>query len=113
LLAAFAESLATYSITLRFFSGSWEAFEMDGAGYDLVLASETIYRLESLRPLARVLRRSCERDAACLVAAKVLYFGVGGGVAEFVRVVESMGGTIESAWERNVGVGRRIMRVVW
>ncbi|KAI9444081.1 hypothetical protein H4582DRAFT_1919155 [Lactarius indigo] len=49
----------------------------------------------------------------CLVAAKVLYFGVGGGVQEFVRAVEDERGTVHTVWEHREGVGRRIMRVEW
>jgi protein-histidine N-methyltransferase len=43
----------------------------------------------------------------------VLYFGVGGGVQEFVRAVEDERGTVHTVWEHREGVGRRIMRVEW
>jgi protein-histidine N-methyltransferase len=49
----------------------------------------------------------------CLVAAKVLYFGVGGGVEGFVRAVEAEGGVVRTVWEHREGVGRRIMRIEW
>lgn len=60
----------------------------------------------------------------CLVAAKVLYFGVGGGVQDFVRAVEDGQGVqdesedrgkgrVETVWERKEGVGRKIMRARW
>ena len=50
----------------------------------------------------------------CLVAAKVLYFGVGGGVPDFVRAVEDGGlGHVETVLERTKGVGRKILRVEW
>jgi len=51
----------------------------------------------------------------CLVAAKVLYFGVGGGVSEFVRTVEGSPrkGKVETVWEKIAGVGRSVMRVRW
>lgn len=60
----------------------------------------------------------------CLVAAKVLYFGVGGGVQDFIREVEvsqspqneSEGrskGSVQTVWERKEGVGRKIMRARW
>ncbi|TRM70340.1 hypothetical protein BD626DRAFT_27476 [Schizophyllum amplum] len=49
-----------------------------------------------------------------LVAAKVLYFGVGGGVPDFVRAVEEGGlGRVETVLERTKGVGRKVMRVDW
>ena len=111
--------------------------------YDVVLTSETIYRTDSLPALLRALRHaslgapSLTEDATtelvektanislcgdmevsktslCLVAAKVLYFGVGGGVETFVKAVEDQKlGTVETVWERKEGVGRRVMRILW
>lgn len=49
----------------------------------------------------------------CLVAAKLVYFGVGGGVNEFVEAVEKASGRVQTIWERSRGVRRSIMRVVW
>jgi protein-histidine N-methyltransferase len=50
----------------------------------------------------------------CLVAAKVFYFGVGGGVSDFVERVGSVGrGTAETVWERKSGVARQILRLQW
>jgi protein-histidine N-methyltransferase len=59
----------------------------------------------------------------CLVAAKVIYFGVGGGVAEFSRFVEDAAyldhdrghhkGVVETVWERRVGVERQVLRIKW
>ncbi|KAG2071425.1 hypothetical protein BDR04DRAFT_1075411 [Suillus decipiens] len=121
---AFHESLITYGIHLRFFSGSWDTFDLQtsGGSYNLVLTSETIYRTESLPSLATIMRGACTaecskdvNDYLCLVAAKVLYFGVGGGAAEFLRCVRDLdkGGTVETVWEKTQGVERRVMRVRW
>jgi protein-histidine N-methyltransferase len=49
----------------------------------------------------------------CLVAAKVLYFGVGGGVLEFLKWVERRKGLAITVQERKVGVGRKVIRVKW
>ncbi|PIL35683.1 hypothetical protein GSI_02413 [Ganoderma sinense ZZ0214-1] len=60
----------------------------------------------------------------CLVAAKLVYFGVGGGANEFIEAVENStaglgpGGErsssqVQTVWETNKGVKRSIMRVVW
>jgi protein-histidine N-methyltransferase len=66
-----------------------------------VLSSETIYRMDSLGPSTDLLEGACrggkksseatsppsssqtQREYICVVAAKLVYFGVGGGVAEF------------------------------
>ena len=112
LLAAFRTSLDAHRVRLRFFFGGWTSLRAYPP-YDIVLASETIYRTDALGPFLRVLRAVMQRTSLCLVAAKVLYFGVGGGVQEFVRAVEDQGGTVHVVWEHREGVGRRIMRVEW
>jgi len=112
-------------------------------GYDILLTSETIYRNESLQPLITLMRTACTRhsvtlienlvasqlkinedsgakaaeggdpECLCLVAAKVLYFGVGGGVSDFLRAVEATKGRVETVLERKEGVGRNIMQIWW
>ena len=78
--------------------------------------------MESIPSLIAVMRGACNAEdptdvdnCLCLVAAKVLYFGVGGGVAEFVRCVRDQGegGTVEIVWEKTLGVERRVMSVRW
>lgn len=109
--------------------------------YDVVLTSETIYRADGLTALVSVLRGAChlasdersldkiadkklslssptpeELPYLCLVSAKILYFGVGGGVSEFVKVVQEGDaalGKVEMVWEKKAGVGRKVMRVIW
>ncbi|KAG1760190.1 hypothetical protein EDD22DRAFT_902342 [Suillus occidentalis] len=121
---AFNQSLMTYGVNLRFFSGSWDTFDLQKScgSYNLVLTSETIYRMESLPSLTAIMRSACNaegpkgvNDYLCLVAAKVLYFGVGGGVAEFVHCVRDLdkGGAVETVWEKTQGVERRVMSVRW
>ena len=53
------------------------------------------------------------KDYLCLVAAKVLYFGVGGGLSDFVEAIQKVGGTPEIVLERRVGVGRKVIRIHW
>ncbi|KAG6913711.1 hypothetical protein DXG01_004757 [Tephrocybe rancida] len=117
LKSAFLASLEAYKIHLRFFSGSWRSFPV--APYDIVLTSETIYRSESLSPLLALLKGAVGEEKGrgkhylCLVAAKVLYFGVGGGVEEFAARVKDEGGTVDNVWEVAAGVGRRVMSISW
>lgn len=154
LLEAFTASLKEHGVTLRFFSGSWETFDVkttlgeSGGRYDIVLTSETIYRTDSLGPLVDLMWQACTgsydvrkeqetsveklasaaselsletRQPLCLVAAKLVYFGVGGGVAEFTRAVENgvpsskqrSRGRVETVWEREGGVRRVLLRVRW
>ncbi|KAI0371372.1 hypothetical protein BV20DRAFT_993664 [Pilatotrama ljubarskyi] len=61
------------------------------------------------------LRNLADAPYLCIVAAKVVYFGVGGGVSEFVRAVEGHRprGTVRTIWERIHGVKRSVMQVLW
>ncbi|KAF9262107.1 hypothetical protein L218DRAFT_1000868 [Marasmius fiardii PR-910] len=133
LKAAFQSSLLEHHVSLRFFSGSWSTFpvEKTGGRYDVVLTSETVYRMESVPSLIHLIYSSCEGVSQveraldsppylCLVAAKVFYFGVGGGITEFIQTVnrtknsgENKTAEIETVWEKNVGVGRKILRLFW
>lgn len=76
-----------------------------------MLTSETIYRTDSLTALVNLLKITS--GALCLVAAKVLYFGVGGGISDFVKEVERIHGAAETVWEKADGVGRKILSVRW
>ena len=108
----------------------------------MILTSETIYQMDSLESLVDLMQAACigktkeslnglissptisEKSAEedtfgascpyqCLVAAKVLYFGVGGGVLEFVKWIERRKGRAMTVQERKVGVGRKVIRVEW
>lgn len=139
LKSAFLSSLHKQKVTLRFFSGSWDSFDVFATGgkYDLVLTSETIYHNNSIPSLIKLLRMACgftevpisplaspspptvRTSPLCLVAAKIMYFGVGGGVLEFCNEVEGSRdssepeGEVETVWELKAGVGRQILRVRW
>jgi protein-histidine N-methyltransferase len=130
LLDAFTASLDAHKVRLCFFTGSWATLgeklpQLGKPPYDIVLASETIYHPQSLDAFLGVLCAATATPAAvavsdevvqpplCLVAAKVLYFGVGGGVQGFVRAVEGENGTLRTVWEHREGVGRIIMQVEW
>jgi len=140
LFAAFLASLQEYKIEVRLVAGSWndmQAWVRSGqTAYDIILSSETIYRLSSLPTLISLLRTACEHGhnvegdnilseqlsrlsldskakALCFVAAKVVYFGVGGGIDWFVKAVELSGGRCGAVFDNPSGVSRRILQVVW
>ncbi|KIK06010.1 hypothetical protein K443DRAFT_674583 [Laccaria amethystina LaAM-08-1] len=145
LKSAFLTSLLKHNISIRLFSGSWSDFDHydTGGKYDIILTSETIYSTSSLpslidkihsvsatgggkplnvftSPQLSISRSITTPKYLCLVAAKVLYFGVGGGVSEFTKLIETPAkttgrprGKVETVLERNVGVGRRVMNVQW
>ncbi|KAJ3498846.1 hypothetical protein NLJ89_g10170 [Agrocybe chaxingu] len=138
LKAAFLSSFNKSKIAIRLFSGSWDTFDpfktIGTDSYDILLTSETVYRTDSLLPLVNLMRAavgmgtqaSDREDVAsserpnketrgylCLVAAKVLYFGVGGGIPDFLETLKNVNADVETVLERTAGVGRKTMRVRW
>ncbi|GAV53591.1 hypothetical protein ZYGR_0AK00930 [Zygosaccharomyces rouxii] len=91
LLQAFQEDLSNRNIDIKFISGSWgrEFINMVQQHVPpslslLNLTSETIYQPENLPVVAETLLQLHQRyHARSLVAAKDIYFGVGGSVVEF------------------------------
>ena len=86
----------------------------------LILASETIYSPSATAVFAdtviRLLRRHRELyptgSARAWIAAKKVYFGVGGGVDDFKDQVQSLGGCVANLTETSdTGVGRVIIEV--
>ncbi|CDU26300.1 related to HPM1-AdoMet-dependent methyltransferase [Sporisorium scitamineum] len=120
LVTAFAESLTSRGIHFNFYSGAWSTFPPASQKMDLILTSETIYSLESLPALVELLRSYAkpqgESEAGvALVAAKVIYFGVGGGVESLKQVLGQMHptATVESLHSVTKGVGRTVLSVAF
>lgn len=124
----FERDLQRRRISLRFISGAWghrflqlllpqgSGGEEEREGFDLVLASETIYSPSSTPEFTSVLLRSLKKPGGkALVAAKRIYFGVGGSVEDFVGLVDRLGlgqysvTTVSDL--ADVGVGRVILEV--
>ncbi|KAF9923544.1 Histidine protein methyltransferase 1 [Linnemannia zychae] len=78
----------------RFFLGDWSGlvdlldFKSDDDKYDLILTSETIYAEESHPKLYATIKNSLKRSGKALVAAKSFYFGVGGDILSFRKLIE-------------------------
>ncbi|KZO93001.1 hypothetical protein CALVIDRAFT_601103 [Calocera viscosa TUFC12733] len=109
LIAAFLRSLSSLRLHLSFFSGSWDAFAP--GEFDWVLTSETIYRPPSLPSLVSCIKRSIGPEGKCLLAAKDVYFGVGGSVREFEHVASGEGLLVKRVWETREGSGRCVLEV--
>lgn len=81
----------------------------------LLLASETIYSPDSLRVFSETVLdvlKSTKGDKKAYVAAKKVYFGVGGGVQEFEGEVSRLRGRTETVLDvRGSGVGRVVLEV--
>jgi len=129
LISQFFNDLLTKELHLSAISGAWNSsfsdlikpFDEPQRRTEVettILASETIYSPSSMIPFTEVLIKAlgdAEKvggKAKALVAAKKLYFGVGGSVDEFYNVLERLGGLAATVWEsENPGVGRVILEV--
>lgn len=84
-------------------------------GRSLLLASETIYSPDSLRVFSETvldILRSTEGEKKAYVAAKKVYFGVGGGVQEFEGEIRGLGGRTGTVLDvKGSGVGRVVLEV--
>ena len=137
LISAFSACLKEQQINIRFIASSWQAFRHDRmfeSPFDLTMTSETIYQVSSLPTLIELLRQASSKQSSggledmakklsiasheetaplCLVAAKILYFGVGGGLVDFERAIDDYEGKAATVFQVDSGVGRRIVRVEW
>ncbi|KAI9819547.1 MAG: hypothetical protein M1827_006997 [Pycnora praestabilis] len=124
LLENFIATLQERDITIEAISGAWSPHfiellsnKVSPSPNVLVLGSETIYSPASIRAFTKVLVEILIQGEAsrALVAAKSIYFGVGGSVDEFRAVLTECGGMAREVegmdgWESQ-GVTRVILEV--
>ena len=83
---------APSSAELKFYSGDWGSLNDHlSTQYDLILTSETIYNVSNQKKLLAVFEKCLKSDGRVLLAAKTCYFGVGGGLRQFEKVLEESG----------------------
>ena len=126
------QSLAALSIDLQAISGAWgnqlvktvhentplQEGHSPTKNLRLILGSETIYSPSSLRDFTATLISLLRGGpvgctSLALIAAKKIYFGVGGGIDDFVNVLSNQGGSSRVVWDSSDegGVGRCILEV--
>jgi protein-histidine N-methyltransferase len=135
------KALSTRNVYVDFISGSWGTDfvnlltipppvtkDTTEPSNLLILASETIYSPGTLATFTSTLLSLLRAhnsttttnhqsshsppSARALIAAKKLYFGVGGGIDEFIREATSSGAKCEVVFEsKDTGVGRVIVEV--
>ena len=132
-IGEFKSFLVSNHITLSFYSGAWSPEFVDlvysssfppsaqsQSLQSLVVGAETIYSpfaLESfMETLLAMMRREMQTQpqgqVAGIVAAKRLYFGVGGSLDVFVDKMRSLGATVDTLREETEGVRRGVVRCV-
>lgn len=133
---SFKSFLTSAGINVSFISGGWspELVELiytssasvstgkDGAGslHTLIMGAETIYSPFALSSftdtLLSLLRREREagssRQATAIIAAKRLYFGVGGSLDDFVDKMRGLGAGVSMVREETEGVRRGVVECV-
>ncbi|NXG17217.1 MET18 methyltransferase, partial [Grallaria varia] len=79
----------------RFFSGEWSevsqfllSSKKPFSKYDIILTSETIYNPDYYSPLHDTLAQLLDKNGRVYLASKVHYFGVGGGIYLFEKLIE-------------------------
>jgi SAM-dependent methyltransferase len=79
----------------RFVFGPWEAgaqaLGVHQFAYDLIVTSETLYNDNYHLALHALLSHALAQDGRVICSSKRYYFGVGGGVTSFMRLVEELG----------------------
>ena len=129
-IEAFKQTLAGNRITLSFLSGGWSPEFVDllygpAVGFSqlpdsaktLVLGSETIYSPFALENFSTTLLSILENEhrdrpngkAKALVAAKRLYFGVGGSLDDFIEKMRDFGASVNTVFEEIQGVSRGVV----
>lgn len=129
LLHRFQKDLSDKAIHISGLSGIWsdafcnllvpfDGLQPQSAMQTLFLASETIYSPPSIGLFTELLMRTLKGGqnagggATALIAAKCVYFGLGGGVDEFLKILADLDGRATVAWESTgSGVGRVILEV--
>jgi protein-histidine N-methyltransferase len=116
--------LKKHDISLSFFSGAWspefvrlvgENMTSGGPSRLTILGAETIYSPYALKSFAETLMGILEslpgEEKTALVAAKKVYFGVGGSMEDFCEMVRGKGALVEQIREESDGVRRAVVEV--
>ncbi|CZR54129.1 related to MNI1 Putative S-adenosylmethionine-dependent methyltransferase of the seven beta-strand family [Phialocephala subalpina] len=123
LIEDFIASMQAVHIDVFFFSGAWnpefvhlvvEAMS-SSSGHLTIVGAETIYSPVALKSFGETLMGLLEampdNVRTSLVAAKKVYFGVGGSMEDFCDLVRAKGGLFEQIREESDGVRRAVVEV--
>lgn len=116
MLNEFYSELENRGIELDFISGSWspEFINTANTKYDLVLASETIYSKDKMSIFTDTmihLLNSDNGNSQSLVAAKKMYFGVGGNIPDFITLLDERNVKSEMIFDKPSGIGRAVLKI--
>jgi protein-histidine N-methyltransferase len=129
---AFSNSLTAAGVSPIFISGAWSSsfvgllyerlppLDRQLHGSTVIMAAETIYSPFALQSFAATLDEVLRREqhergsdgsnsAAAVVAAKKLYFGVGGSLDDFIITMTALSYHVETLREATDGVHRGVV----
>lgn len=130
IIQAFEQFLVTSGIHLSFLSGAWSPefirclYELPDfssnlpAPTTLMVGAETIYSPFALQAFTQTIFAILDKEknsgarAAAYVAAKRLYFGVGGSLDDFIDAARSKGATVTELREESEGVRRGVVHCI-
>lgn len=99
----------------KFYSGDWDSFNgklPSNEVYDVILTSETIYNESNYKKLISLFVDRLSKDGVAYVAAKIYYFGVGGGTRQFEQNIQENGILkSEVCWKSTGGIQREILKI--
>jgi len=98
-----------------YLGGDWGDLDahIQPGSFDLVLAAETIYSVDSYARHIRVLRRALRvGTGVALIAAKSYYFGVGGGTNAFASYCETYFGALRVERVKTISDGKSNVREI-
>lgn len=119
----FLTSLRSCGVKLFFFSGAWSPELVNlititmgsGPAHLTILGAETIYSPAALRSfadtLASLLEAMPEGEKTSLIAAKKVYFGVGGTMEDFCDAMRERSHEVIQIREESDGVRRAVVEV--
>ncbi|XP_037824668.1 histidine protein methyltransferase 1 homolog isoform X2 [Lucilia sericata] len=101
---------------VKFYSGDWSKWSQmceKEDKYDIILTSETIYNPQNQQKLLNCLHDQLKPNGVVLVAAKIYYFGVGGGLRQFEELIEKDKRFVsKTVWLSTEGVNREIVELI-
>ncbi|GFT75265.1 histidine protein methyltransferase 1 homolog [Nephila pilipes] len=104
----------------QFLCGDWQNIQKkhysDGKEmkfYDVIVTSETIYNKSNQKKLLNLMKEALKPGGVIYLASKVHYFGVGGGIADFEKLLkEDNTFDFSTIFKVTEGVERRILKLL-
>lgn len=124
LIQEFLQCLQSRQVTLSFFSGAWSSEFVEIVSHKMksktsqltIVGAETIYSPAALKSFAETLLGLLDSlpddNKSALVAAKKVYFGVGGSMEDFCNLVREEGRSVTQIREESDGVRRATVEVL-